>query len=92
MPLVDFDPVAKLVADLRKEFGHFGLFLHDVNGGNVIAVKWKPAAFVAQTLKVAGAYAVEPVPSSKDAVVPNILSILASIQTLGAGIIERIQL
>ena len=40
--LVGFDPVSIFVDLLQQRFGHLGLFCADLDGGELIAVKWHP--------------------------------------------------
>ncbi|KAG5179919.1 Nrap protein-domain-containing protein [Tribonema minus] len=40
------DPVAQLVRELRRRFGHLALFLRDALAGGSVAVVWRPAAFL----------------------------------------------
>ncbi|KAG5179918.1 Nrap protein-domain-containing protein [Tribonema minus] len=40
------DPVAQLVRELRRRFGHLALFLRDALAGSSVAVVWRPAAFL----------------------------------------------
>lgn len=43
--------VPSLVSSLREAYGELALFLYDVHGGDVIAVKWKPRAFLPQPFR-----------------------------------------
>ncbi|KAJ0041623.1 hypothetical protein NL108_010458, partial [Boleophthalmus pectinirostris] len=45
MPVVDYNPVALYLNELRESFGDLALFFCDPFGGTVIAVLWKPKAF-----------------------------------------------
>lgn len=40
--LVGFDPVAIFLEKLESRFKHLGRFFADLNGGEVIAIKWDP--------------------------------------------------
>ncbi|XP_004925060.2 nucleolar protein 6 [Bombyx mori] len=42
IPVVDFHPVLTYLDDLRSAYGDFAVFFHDLYGGEVIAVLWKP--------------------------------------------------
>ncbi|KAJ2938467.1 hypothetical protein O0L34_g12906 [Tuta absoluta] len=42
IPVVEFDPVARYLDELRSAYDDFALFFHDSFGGDVIAVLWKP--------------------------------------------------
>ena len=42
LPVIDFDPVALYVNELRSAFEHMALFFYDNLGGEVIGVLWKP--------------------------------------------------
>ncbi|XP_014221789.1 nucleolar protein 6 [Trichogramma pretiosum] len=42
VPIVDFDPVAQYLADLRFEYDEYALFFHDTFGGKFIGVLMKP--------------------------------------------------
>lgn len=52
LPVTDFDPVQMYLQDLRNTFGHMAVFLHDIYGGNLIGVVWKPNIFKAVNLTV----------------------------------------
>lgn len=41
--LVGFSPVRRFVDLLERRFGHLGLFCVDFDGGEIIAIKWRPA-------------------------------------------------
>lgn len=43
--------VPTLVSALRDAYGELALFFYDVHGGDVIAVKWRPAAFLPQAFR-----------------------------------------
>ncbi|KAJ8380561.1 hypothetical protein SKAU_G00013390 [Synaphobranchus kaupii] len=45
LPVIDYDPVSRYLAELRDVFGDLALFFCDPYGGTVIAVLWKPQAF-----------------------------------------------
>lgn len=52
IPVVGFDPMQLFVQELRENFGHLGLFLYDVFGGEFIAFIWKPDALKESEFKV----------------------------------------
>uniref|UniRef100_A0A914X0M9 Nucleolar protein 6 n=1 Tax=Plectus sambesii TaxID=2011161 RepID=A0A914X0M9_9BILA len=52
LPVVDFDPVALYVNELRIAFEHMALFFYDGLGGDIIGVLWKPTAKDSCDLKV----------------------------------------
>lgn len=43
-PIVDFDPVACYVRDLRQAYGELALFFYDTYGSTRVYVLWRPEA------------------------------------------------
>lgn len=96
LPVVNFDPVASYIKELKEAFSDIALFFHDVYGGNFIAVVWKPQSFVPTPFKVRQVQykmpLVNPQPNHKvqSWIVPNISAILEDFQTLGEGLVKKI--
>jgi len=92
--LVGFDPVKKYVQLLDETFGDLAMFFYDQLGGDIVAVVWKPAAFLPCPFRVTEVHNRIPIEVSqldKVQTVPNIVSILADCQSLGKGLVERIE-
>ncbi|XP_077497145.1 nucleolar protein 6 Mat89Ba [Amblyomma americanum] len=89
LPVVGFDVVAKYVKALESAYGELALFFYDRYGGNLVAVLWKPNAFVPQPLKVShmGGYLLK----GKDMMVPNVEAIVEDFSILGNGLVASVE-
>lgn len=92
MPVVDFNPVACYLSELRDAFEELALFFCDPFGGTVIAVLWKPQAFAPQPFRTAHVKArLVQVKGSEAQTVPNVEAILEDFETLGAGLVREVE-
>uniref|UniRef100_H3CDV3 Nucleolar protein 6 n=1 Tax=Tetraodon nigroviridis TaxID=99883 RepID=H3CDV3_TETNG len=92
LPVIDYNPVSLYLAELRDAFGDLALFFCDPHGGTVIAVLWKPKAFVpipfktsqvsARSAKVTG----ENVSTS-----PNVEAILEDFKIMGKDLVKSVE-
>jgi len=92
--LVGFDPVGNYVKALEENFGDLAMFFYDQLGGDVVAIVWKPTAFLPGDFRVTEAHNRLPLEmQGKKHVqtIPNILSILKDIEALGEGLVERVE-
>jgi len=92
---LDFDPIGKFVEALEENFGDIALFFYDQLGGGVVAVVWKPAAFMPRNFRVTDAQHALPleVKGIKGVqTVPNIVSVLADFRSLGEGLVESVEM
>uniref|UniRef100_A0A131YG99 Nucleolar protein 6 n=1 Tax=Rhipicephalus appendiculatus TaxID=34631 RepID=A0A131YG99_RHIAP len=89
LPVVGFDVVSYYVRALEDAYGELALFFYDRYGGDIVAVLWKPNAFVPQPLKVShiGGYMLK----GKDMMVPNVEAILEDFSILGKGLVESVE-
>ncbi|KAM3610678.1 uncharacterized protein V6R79_007135 [Siganus canaliculatus] len=92
LPVIDYNPVARYLAELRDAFGDLALFFCDPYGGTVIAVLWKPKAFTPIPFKTSqiSARRVE-VTGEEVHSVPNIEAILEDFQILGKGLVKSVE-
>ena len=95
------DPVAALVAALEGAYGSLALFFYDGLGGRVIAIKWKPAAFLPSSLRAPTAQHRMLVRQSGAATddaeaatwaMPNVADALAGMVQLGGGLIKSVRM
>ncbi|GFX25918.1 nucleolar protein 6 [Trichonephila clavipes] len=89
LPIVEYDPVERYLHELRRNFGDYALFFHDVYGGNIIAVVWKqssfsPKEFNASSINNRTLYRNGP------QVVPDVERILEDFKILGHGLVNKI--
>ncbi|XP_015751379.1 PREDICTED: nucleolar protein 6-like [Acropora digitifera] len=100
LPVVNFDPAALYLKELKEAFADVALFFHDVYGGNLIGVVWKPQSFVATKFKPLHAYHKMPLANPlssekskqpKSLMIPNVSAILTDFQTIGEGLVKRIE-
>ncbi|XP_071965006.1 nucleolar protein 6-like [Antedon mediterranea] len=94
MPVIDFDPPAYYLQELNESFGELALFFHDVYGGDVIGVVWKPFAFKPVKFKVLKVNTKQQcVQDGSNAVMmkPNVEAIIEDFNTLGKGLVDRIE-
>lgn len=100
LPVVNFDPAAQYMKELKEAFSDVALFFLDVYGGNFIGVVWKPQIFVPMPFKVLQAQYKMPLPASllrekskqaQNSMIPNVPAILADFQTIGEGLVKKIE-
>ncbi|XP_067056195.1 nucleolar protein 6-like [Acropora muricata] len=100
LPVVNFDPAALYLKELKEAFADVALFFHDVYGGNLIGVVWKPQSFVVTKFKPLQAYHKMPLTNPlssekskqpKSLMIPNVSAILTDFQTIGEGLVKRIE-
>ncbi|XP_061762246.1 nucleolar protein 6 [Nerophis ophidion] len=92
MPVVDYNPVSLFLAELRDAFGDLALFFYDPYGGRVIAVLWKPTAFVPMPFKTSqmSARSVE-VTDGKAKTFPNVEAILEDFRIIGHDLVKSVE-
>ncbi|KAG7481304.1 hypothetical protein MATL_G00065380 [Megalops atlanticus] len=92
LPVIDFNPVGRYLAELRDAFGDLALFFCDPYGGTVIAVLWKPQAFTPQPFKTSqmSARRVE-VTGEEARTVPNVEAILEDFCIMGEGLVKKVE-
>ncbi|KAK5871329.1 hypothetical protein PBY51_004214 [Eleginops maclovinus] len=92
LPVVDYNPVSLYLAELREAFEDLALFFCDPHGGTVIAVLWKPKAFMPTPFKTSqlSARSVE-VTGDEAKTIPNIDAILEDFQVMGKGLIKSME-
>uniref|UniRef100_A0A8D3E2S2 Nucleolar protein 6 n=1 Tax=Scophthalmus maximus TaxID=52904 RepID=A0A8D3E2S2_SCOMX len=92
LPVIDYNPVTLYLAELREAFGDLALFSCDPYGGTVIAVLWKPKAFVSMPFKTSqvSARSVE-VTGEEVNTVPNVEAILEDFQVMGKGLVKSVE-
>eukprot|EP01126_Amoeba_proteus_P006058 TRINITY_DN12101_c0_g1_i5.p1 TRINITY_DN12101_c0_g1~~TRINITY_DN12101_c0_g1_i5.p1 ORF type:complete len:365 (-),score=83.69 TRINITY_DN12101_c0_g1_i5:297-1391(-) len=99
--LVDFDPVQIYVKLLHERFDHVATFFYGKHG-NKIGVIWNPTSFfLSKTYNLQTSVGLMPVTmervekeNTKKSVVgfiPNIFSLLMEFETLGEGIVDKIE-
>lgn len=92
MPVIDFNPVALYLAELREAFGDLALFFCDPYGGTVIAVLWKPKAFKPMPFKTSQMVARRVDVTGEEAhTVPNIEAILEDLRVMGKGLVKSVE-
>ncbi|KAK3732920.1 hypothetical protein QZH41_012680 [Actinostola sp. cb2023] len=98
MPVLDFDPAQCYISELKESFSDVAMFFHDVMGGDLIAVVWKPHAFEKNQFKVVNAQykipvAVKPKKAKGDQnlVSPNISAIIEDFEILGRGLVKSVE-
>uniref|UniRef100_A0A665SXI0 Nucleolar protein 6 n=1 Tax=Echeneis naucrates TaxID=173247 RepID=A0A665SXI0_ECHNA len=92
LPVVDYNPVSLYLMELRDAFGDFALFFCDPYGGTVIAVLWKPKAFISMPFKTSqvSARSVE-VTGEEANTVPNVEAILEDFRIMGQGLVKSVE-
>lgn len=100
------DPVSELVDRLTQCYGSIAIFFYDQYGGRVIAIKWRPAAFMPMPLRAATAQhriligrtmltaesGGEHAKPPEPWTLPNISDLLASMVQMGGGLIKKASL
>uniref|UniRef100_A0A671Y772 Nucleolar protein 6 n=1 Tax=Sparus aurata TaxID=8175 RepID=A0A671Y772_SPAAU len=92
LPVIDYNPVALYLAELRESFGDLALFFCDPYGGTVIAVLWKPKAFIPTPFKTSQmtARSVEVTGEQVNAI-PNVEAILEDFRIMGQGLVKSVE-
>uniref|UniRef100_A0A4W6G8X9 Nucleolar protein 6 n=1 Tax=Lates calcarifer TaxID=8187 RepID=A0A4W6G8X9_LATCA len=92
LPVVDYNPVSLYLTELRDAFGDLALFFCDPYGGSVIAVLWKPKAFIPMPFKTSqvSARCVE-VTGEEVNTVPNVEAILEDFRVMGEGLVKSVE-
>ncbi|XP_029019148.2 nucleolar protein 6 [Betta splendens] len=92
LPVIDYNPVSLYLAELRDAFGDLALFFCDPYGGTVIAVLWKPKAFIPGAFKMSQVSARRlEVRGEEVNAVPNVEAILADFQIMGEGLVKSVE-
>ncbi|XP_068994430.1 nucleolar protein 6 [Embiotoca jacksoni] len=91
LPVVDYNPVSLYLAELREAFGDLALFFCDPFGGTVVAVLWKPKAFVPVPFKTSqvSARSVE-VTGDEAKTIPNVEAILQDFRVMGKDLVKSV--
>lgn len=92
LPVVDYNPVALYLSELRDAFGDLALFFCDPYGGTVIAVLWKPKAFTPVPFKTSQVSA-RNVEVSGETVntFPNVEAILEDFRIIGKDLVKSVE-
>lgn len=91
-PVVDYNPVALYLTELRDAFGDLALFFCDPYGGSVVAVLWKPKAFTPMPFKTSHMSARSVEVTGEDVkTVPNVEAILEDFRVLGNGLVKSVE-
>ncbi|XP_059910266.1 nucleolar protein 6 [Gadus macrocephalus] len=92
MPVIDYNPVALYLSELRDSFGDLALFFCDPYGGTVIAVLWKPKAFKPVPFKTSEIKArrVE-VKGEQAHSVPNVEAIVEDFSVMGKDLVRSVE-
>ncbi|XP_034397578.1 nucleolar protein 6 [Cyclopterus lumpus] len=92
LPVIDYNPVTLYLAELRDAFGELALFFCDPHGGTVIAVLWKPKAFIPVPFKTSQMSARRVEVTGEEAnTIPNIEAILEDFWVMGKGLIKSVE-
>ncbi|KAM6944800.1 nucleolar protein 6 [Lycodopsis pacificus] len=92
LPVIDYNPVSLYLAELRDAFGDLALFFCDPHGGTVIAVLWKPKAFIPMPFKTSQMSARRVVVTGEEAnSIPNVEAILEDFRVMGKGLIKSLE-
>jgi hypothetical protein len=79
-----------------RRYGGLALFFHDQHGGNCVAVKWRPRAFLPAPFSAAGVQHCllvtrsEARPSAPSFLLPDVANVLEGMRTAGGGLVHQI--
>ncbi|XP_058491620.1 nucleolar protein 6 [Solea solea] len=91
LPVIDYNPVTLYLTELREAFGDLALFFCDPYGGTVIAVLWKPKAFVSMPFKTSQMSArCAAVTGDEVSTLPNVEAILEDFSVMGKGLVKSV--
>ncbi|XP_060893920.1 nucleolar protein 6 [Labrus mixtus] len=92
LPVIDYNPVSLFLAELREAFGDLALFFCDPYGGTVIAVVWKPKAFIPASFKTSQLSARSVQVNGEEAnTIPNVEAILEDFQVIGKDLVKSVE-
>ncbi|XP_041436609.1 nucleolar protein 6-like [Xenopus laevis] len=76
----------------QEAYGEFALFFHDLHGGDVIGVLWKPSSFEPQPLKTTNVKGrVMDNKSDNPLLVPNAEAFIQDFEILGEGLVASVE-
>ncbi|CAH0587856.1 unnamed protein product [Chrysodeixis includens] len=91
IPVVEFHPVLKYLEELRSAYSEFALFFHDLYGGEVIAVLWKPDIKEDREFQLTNATALKPISSKGETKYGvNVEALVEDFRILGDGLVKSI--
>ncbi|CAB3244187.1 unnamed protein product [Arctia plantaginis] len=91
IPVVEFHPVKKYLDELRSAYGEFALFFHDIYGGEIIAVLWKPDIHDYREFQLTNANALKPVTVDGETKYKvNIEAMVEDFRILGQGLVKDV--
>ncbi|GBP18685.1 Nucleolar protein 6 [Eumeta japonica] len=91
IPIVQFDPVAKYLEELRGAYSQFALFFHDTYGGDVIAVLWRPDIRDHVHFQVSNANALKPININGETKYQvNIDALIGDFKLIGDGLVKEV--
>ena len=85
--LVGFDPIRMYVAELEYVYGNVAWFFHDVYGGRLIGIKWKPGVDEMRRWRVALDLHPE---FSEGGVKLNKKAVISEMTRLGQGLVGQV--
>ncbi|GFS40938.1 nucleolar protein 6 [Trichonephila inaurata madagascariensis] len=88
-PIVEYDPVERYLRELRRNFGDYALFFHDVYGGDFIAVVWKQSSFSPKEFNVSSINN-RTLYRNGPQVIPDVERIIEDFNILGHGLVKKI--
>lgn len=88
-PILEYDPIERYLHELRLNFGKYAFFLHDVYGGDIIAVVWKRSSFAPKEFEVSSIDN-QTLYKNGTQVVPDVERILEDFEILGSGLVKNI--
>ncbi|KAJ8285473.1 hypothetical protein GJAV_G00027190 [Gymnothorax javanicus] len=92
LPVIEYNPVSRYLAQLRDVFSDLALFFSDPYGGTVISVLWKPQAFNPMTFKTSQMSARRVEVTGEEAhTVPNVEAIMEDFRILGQGLVKDVE-
>uniref|UniRef100_A0A8C4IX76 Nucleolar protein 6 n=1 Tax=Dicentrarchus labrax TaxID=13489 RepID=A0A8C4IX76_DICLA len=92
MPVIDYNPVSLYLAELQEAFGDLALFFCDPYGGTVIAVLWKPKAFIPVPFKTSQVSARRVEVTGEEAnTFPNVEAILEDFRVMGKDMVKSVE-
>merc|ERR1740130_1093721 len=92
-------PVSLFVQNLRNRYGGLALFFHDELGGNFVAVKWRPRAFLPTPFSTAGvqhclqitrAASSKAKSSPQSWLLPDVANVLEGMRVAGGALVHRV--
>lgn len=89
LPIIDYDPVEKLVDDLRNSYDTVALFFYDKYGGKTIGVVLRPSFRQNRPVRISNCQ-IRAKSTSGNELLPDIQALIEDLRIIGKRLIKEI--